>query len=64
MTTMWKTSWGLPQWEIHDILTPPKIMFDALKVTFFLLKSGTFSRLFLPHAKETKLPPPQELSHL
>lgn len=64
MIIMWKTSWGLPQWEIHDIPTSPKIMFDALKVALFLLKSGTFSRLISPHGKETKLSPSQKLSHL
>ena len=58
MTTIWKASWALPQWETHDIPTLPKITFDAIKHAFPCSKV----ELFPPHGKEIGLPSPQGLS--
>jgi hypothetical protein len=40
---MWKTSWSLSHWEIHDNPTTSKTTSDNIKKAFLAKKKGTLS---------------------
>ena len=41
-TTMWKTSWGLSQWDTHDNPSTSNLMYDDIKKVFHAKEWNSF----------------------